>query len=131
MKYLLTILTCILVLGGCAKQEIAEPEEEPQKLCSQTATATVQYMKVTETGEENFYYLVVQDPITGQELILYPTYLRDEYKEEGTKIEIAFDLTEKIHEYIICLEGHVHDPEDPHIYTMPVADLCASKPITS
>ena len=130
MKYFLPILA-ILLATSCTKQEVEQPQEEPQKNCAQTTTATVQYMKVTETGEEDFYYLVVKDPVSGEDLIVYPSSLREEYKVEGTQIEIAFGLSGKIHEYIICLAGHIHDPENPHVYTMPIADICASKPVSS
>ncbi len=122
----LLLLTIFSILAACTPQSVAEPEEEPEEICETTTTATVHYMQTTTSGDEDFYYLVLTDPGTGQEMEVFPTSLSADLQVEGLEIEINYSISPKVYEYIICLEGHVLDPDNPHTYKMPIADVCST-----
>ena len=131
MKSLFYFLLLCTVILNCTPTAIDPPAEAEEKVCTNTVTATVQYMKVNESGTEDFYYLLLVDPESGTEQIVFPSSLSSKYHSVGTEIEVNYSPTQKIHEYIVCLAGHTIDPDNPDISTMPIIDVCSTNRVLS
>ena len=120
--FLPAILT--LSLLSCNKEDVTSTTENSKSIgCSSTTKATVKKQMTNMSGTEYFYYLEVESNISGSNSVfadLIPSNLR----EEGKRISIQFSPTPDIHTYVLCLPGHIYDPNNPDFATMPAIQVC-------
>jgi len=129
MRSFLPILAlCLLIFSSCTKSETAQPAEEEKLLCNTSAEATVNRMILNEDGSEYFYYLQFENaPVVDK--VVFPKNLSSSFQQEGLKVMVDFSKTSDFHTYVVCLEGHQFDPENPDTQSMPIVQVCGAEEV--
>jgi len=118
------LLLCVLVMFACAKEAQIDPLAAESESCDKQVQARVEFQAVNEDGSEDFYYLVLMDK-TGRDIeSVFSSALPSKYKEVGLLVDANYKLTEDLHKYVVCLDGHQVDPENPDYSELRVVNLC-------
>ena len=114
---LLLLATLIMALS-CSKSDVISEAQTNTLSCSNSIKAVVKKQNTNESGTEFFYYFSINGNIAGSTDV-YPSALTPSLQVEGQRVEVKYNLTDKMHKYVKCEAGHVMDPANPDERTMP------------
>lgn len=123
MKYsILILLATFLLATACTKADDITPKGE--KACGVSSKATVKMMKLNDSGSEHFYYLELEN-IVGTSTLVFPNNLATTFQVEGKVVEVKFNAPGTQYRYVVCLTGHVYDPNNADERYMPIVEVCS------
>jgi len=123
---LLLLATLILALG-CSKSDVISDVQTNAISCNNSIKAVVKKQTTNESGTEFFYYFSINGNIAGSSDV-YPSALTPSLQVEGQRVEVKYNLTDKMHKYVKCEAGHTMDPANPDERTMPLINVCNVTP---
>jgi len=128
MKNIIYIIFAFLVIVGCSKEQEFASQDSALIECDQSSKATVHFMQVDDVGKDDFYYLELTDEGSSESRQVYPHFLEDKYKKDGTELTVEFGSTGLEHKFVFCIGDHEINPDDPEEHVMPIVSMCSSIP---
>lgn len=119
MKNLLFV--ALVLVFGCTKSDLTDTTVPASAACSSVTKAVVKRQMLNVAGTDFFYYLEVTWSINNSNRV-YPSYLSENLRVEGQKVEIHYNATNEQYTYIPCTEAHPTGLVEEH---MPKVELCS------